>query len=206
MIDREWNALMALLEEGWPGTFPDEAADSYRALLGHRDAGELLMALRTLVEQGARYRPSPAEICAVLNRDVTEPTWAEAYGMIFGPRGVVHDRDTDEALRLGNRLHPFVGAFVRAQGLDRLRQLPLNDPDWGGKERNDLGRQWDQHVERCRARLLEGRTLEALGRRERVELSRFDPAVALKRARADMAQEDHLESGDVAELPRRSVA
>lgn len=205
MTDREWDALMALLEEGWPGTFTDEAADSYRALLGYRDPAELLMALRSLVERGARYRPSPAEICGALNHDVNEPTWAEAYGMLFGPRGVVHVRASEEALKLADRLHPFVGAFVRAQGLDRLRRLPLEDPDWGGKERNDLGRQWDLHVEQCRSRLLEGRTLEALGRRERAELSRFDPGAALQRARAEIR--DELEDrGEVTELPRRSVA
>jgi hypothetical protein len=68
----------------------------------------------------------------------------------------------------------MVRAFVLRQGIERLRHLPLDDPDWGFKRRDELHKAWAAHVE-----AFDGREVAALASGGRGELERLDPLAAL---------------------------
>jgi hypothetical protein len=78
----------------------------------------------------------------------------------------------DAAQRLAER--PIVASFVERQGWDRLRNLPLDDPDWGEKHRKDLEGAWDRHVE-----AFDGREVVALASGGREGLRQLDPLAGL---------------------------
>lgn len=178
MTDQEWDAIASLLEHGWPGGFSEEAGDAYRVFLATRDAGAVLAALQRLVQRGGTFRPSAAEIVAALDPDPGRPTFEEAYAALFGPRGVVHARPDEAAMERAERVHPYLAAFVRVQGLDRLRTIGVDDPDYGAIERHRLREAWDRNVEACDGRVREGRALSALGQGGG-DLRRLDPLAAL---------------------------
>lgn len=193
--DSQWDAFCGLLEEGWPGEFDDAASQAYRTLLDDAEPGAAAAALKRLLYRGNRFRPSAGELLGEIGTDPTRPTFDEAYRLIFGGDGVLRARPkrqagpqiyaserqrqqafNDAATERAATMHPLIGSFVVRQGLDRLRALPLEDPDWGEKTRRDLQRAWEQHVEAC-----EGRDVAALasGRRGRGELAQLDPLAAL---------------------------
>jgi hypothetical protein len=191
--DQTWAMFCALMHRGWPGAFTEEDALAYRVLLDGVDPAEAVGALRRLLHRGARFRPSAAELLGELHADPTRPTFAEAYQLIFGPRGVLRARivggrwDNEADRRAAHRqaieeraagVHPLVGAFVMRQGIDRLRTLPLEDPQWGEKHRRDLERAWEQHVE-----AFDGREVAALAAGSRDGLRQLDPLAALGIAR-----------------------
>lgn len=78
------------------------------------------------------------------------------------------------ALERAAQLHPLVAAFIDRQGIDRLRDLPVNDADWGDRHRRDLQHAWERHVE-----AFDGRQIAALASGRRGELARLDPLAAL---------------------------
>ena len=192
--DETWTMFCALMRRGWPGEFTGADATAYRVLLDGTDPPQVVEALRRLLLRGQRFRPSAAELLGELRADPSRPTFAEAYRLIFGKGGVLRARPAttrwasererlarfDDAARArAAGMHPLVAAFVDRQGLDRLRSLPLEDPDWGEKHRRDLEQQWDTHVE-----AFDGREVAALATgRGRGELERFDPLAALGVAR-----------------------
>lgn len=71
-------------------------------------------------------------------------------------------------------IHPIVRTFVERQGIDRLRFLALDDPDWGEKRRADLERAYHEHVQ-----AFDGREVAALASGGRGELAQLDPLAAL---------------------------
>lgn len=175
MTDLEWETIEALLENGWPGDFTEAQGDAYRVFLSAFPAEALLEALQTLVQTGGTFRPSASEIVQTIRRDPGRPTFDETYRLLFGPRGAVLAGSQTAALAAADRAHPMVGAFIRAQGYDRLRMLLLDDPEWGEAERRRLEQAWDRHTEACDQRLATGRTLESMGRREQIGPRKLDP-------------------------------
>lgn len=195
MTDLEWETIEALLENGWPGDFTEAQGDAYRVFLATHSAEALLEALQTLAQTGSTFRPSASEIVQAVNRDPGCPTFDEAYQLLFGRRGAVLAGSHHAAIAAGDEAHPMVGAFIRAQGYDRLRLLPLDDPDWGGAERRRLEEAWDRHLEACERRLATGRALESMGRREQIGPRKLDPLALLPELRPVV----ELEPGDVIE-------
>lgn len=161
--DQTWAQFCALLDDGWPGDLTPDQANAYRVLLDLADPAEVVGALRRLLYQGHRFRPSAAELLGELRRDASEPTFDEAYRLIFGPGGVLRSRRSVD-------VHPLVTAFIERQGEPRLRALPLDDPEWGHRHRRDLAAAWDRHVTACR-----DRDVAALAAGRRGDLARFDP-------------------------------
>lgn len=134
----QWEAFSALVEEGWPGKFEQSAADAWRVMLDEMEPRHAIETLRQLLLQGHRFRPSLSEFLGAARQDASAPTWDEAYQLVYRCAA----RQT-----VGEDLHPLVASFIERQGLGRLGQLPLDDPDWGEKTRRDLGEAWDRHVE-----------------------------------------------------------
>jgi hypothetical protein len=155
--EKSWDAFCSLLEHGFPGPFPEEAGDAYRALLGDYEPAEIVKALRSLIRKGGRFRPSASEIVGELTTDPTKPTFTEALSAI---RQVVPIRPDSAALDRAERIHPYLAAFIRSAGLDRLRQWPIDDPEYGSVERKRLKDEWDSFVERADERVAHGLALE----------------------------------------------
>lgn len=188
--DQQWHIFVGLVDEAWPGALDDKTARSWRTLLDGINPDVAAEGIRRLLVEGHRFRPSVSEVLAAARRDPTRPTFAEAYQLIYGRRGALAAREPHgvyssegdvrrarRAAQLGRAedLHPLVATFIDRQGVDRLGQIPVNDPDWGEKHRRDLEKAWDQHVDAMDGR--EVATLAAGGRRG--ELARFDPLTAL---------------------------
>lgn len=200
----EWEAFATLLEEAWPGEFDDSAREVYRLLLGDLEPVPAGEALKRLLYSGQRFRPSVAELLAALRDDPGRPTFEEAVLLIFGGAGccgildarpaqrVFYDdeeglepwRSAAQKKRAAERdaidqacraAHPLIGGFVLRQGIDRLRLMPLDDPDHGHFRRRELREAWDAHVGAFDGR--ETAALAAGGRRG--ELGRLDPVAAL---------------------------
>lgn len=189
---QEWDAFAGLLAEAWPGPFDVPSAAAYRVLLDDVAPEHAVAALRGLLYAGHRFRPSVAELLAAMRDDPSQPTWAEAYQLIYGRGGVLRAQptatrwgsegerrrlqDTAAAARAAD-MHALIGGFCRAQGLAYLRSLRVDCPDWGTKHRADLERAWDSYVAAH-----EGREVAALAAGTgRDGLRRLDPLAALGR-------------------------
>ena len=187
--DDQWSVFVTLLRRGWPGEVSTADANAYRVLLDGTDPAIAVEAIRRLLHAGNRFRPSAAELLGAANTDPSKPTFDEAYRMIFGARGVLkarpHQRTFNNAgererayrqaaLDRAAEMHPLIASFVAVQDPSRLRELPLDDPDWGRKHRSDLEDAWNRHVDAT-----DGRQVAALAAGRRGELARFDPLAAL---------------------------
>jgi hypothetical protein len=191
--EERWAMFFELLDKGWPGELDEQDAPAYRVLLGDVDPERIVAGLRRLLHHGARFRPSAAELLAAGRRDPGRPTFPEALRLIFGVRGVLRARpeqrryDTpgerhrlyrDAALQRASLMHPLIGAFVQTQGLDRLRELQLEDPDYGPLRRKELEAEWNAMLERFDERQVAADALP-VGDARRGQLHSFDPLVAL---------------------------
>lgn len=192
--DEEWATFTAVLSRGFAARDPFTDADAavYRLLLDDVDPAAALRSVREIVLEGQALRPKPGEIVERSRRDRGTPTFAEAYRLIFGPRGVLKARpaqrvfadagargraEQQAALDRAASMHPLVAAFVERQGVDRLRGLELDDPDYGPVRRRDLEQAWNEHVE-----AFDGREVAALAAgapRGQAGLHTFDPLAVL---------------------------
>lgn len=175
MTNDEWEGICTLLEAGWPGEFDDVQRLAYRTLLGDMPADQVVEAIRTLTRRGGSFRPSVSELASVAAEDPTKPTFTEALSAI---RRVVPIRPNEAALDAAERIHPYLAAFIRVAGLDRLRQWPIDDPEYGPLERQRLRGEWDRFVERADERITAGLAIEA-PRRQQLGPRRPDFAGAL---------------------------
>lgn len=204
--DDQWELLLSLLEHGFkardPLTPPEIRA--YRILMDRVEPEAATAALQELVLKAQVFRPVPGEIVAQARHDASVPTFDEAFALIFGrggalkarrPAGVYADasamaRADDAAVwaRLEGR-HPLVVAFVQRQGLDRLRQMPVDDPDEGMWRRKELREGWELHVD-----AFDGREVTAIvAGSGREGLRRLDPLAGLPGQLP--ATRDELEAG-----------
>jgi hypothetical protein len=191
--DAQWDAFCTLVEEAWHGEFDDTTRQSWRVLLDGLPPDTVVQGLRRLLLEGWRHRPSVSVLLEAARRDPSRPTFDEAYQLLYGTGGVLRatphrggavltyssERDRQRqydaaALERAAGLHPLIASFVNRQGLDRLRGLRLDDPEWGEKRRHDLERAWNEHVE-----TFDGREVAALASGARGELERLDPLAAL---------------------------
>lgn len=186
----QWETLCLLIEEGWPGEFDDSAAKAWRLFLDDYDAEQVLVAVKSLVARGGRFRPSVAELVAQIRHDPSTPTFEEAYRLIYGARGVLRARPSETSFRDGSamarayhearlarahELHPLVATFVERCTPDWLGALEVNHPDYSELRRKELREAWDRHCE-----AMDGRDVAALASgRRRGELARLDPLAAL---------------------------
>lgn len=221
--DESWAAFTALLRRGFASRDEFTAADErvYRLLLDGVEPPAATRALQELVLTGQALLPKPGEIVARARADRSVPTFEEAFRLIFGPGGVLRARPTvrrwadeterrrlfrDAAFARAAAMHPLIGSFVERQGIDRLREMPVDDTDpdkqrgvWARKE---LREAWDRHLEATDAREV---TAIASGDR-RAGLRRLDPLTAIGAHRdPDVAQLTH-DPDAVPEITEEAVA
>lgn len=211
----EWDSISILLDKGfkWREPFGEVQAAAYNTLLAGHSANEIMGAVRKLVANGQVFGPTPGEIVASIHEDVSVPTFPEFQTMIYGPGGVItagkrgvndlrrsqmaetgsswidqgdQKRALDHAAQAhADRLHQLVGSFVARYGLARLRNLELDDPEYGMLRRKDLEREWGEHVEisghRDAAHIASGDRRGELGRFDPLEYLRQPTAPALGR-------------------------
>lgn len=188
----QWAAFVTMLSRGFAARdpFTDEDAAVYRVLLDGVEPELAHQALRQLVLEGQALRPKPGEIVDRARRDSGRPTFDEAYRLIFGPRGVLAARPSssrwadaaersrafnEAAMERARGMHPLIASFVERQGLDRLRQMPLDDDDYGELRRREMQARWDEHVD-----VSEGREVQALAAGSgREGMRRLDPLAAV---------------------------
>ena len=137
----QWTTFCALLEEWWPGDFDDAARAAWRVALDGMEPDLASETAQRMLLQGRKWRPSVSEFLADARKDPSQPTFDETLILL---RKAMKAADPFE--RLG-REHPLIGSFVQRQGWDRLRLLPLDDPDWGEKTRRELEAKWVEHCD-----------------------------------------------------------
>jgi hypothetical protein len=190
----DWIAVARALLGSWPERVGMWGEDGIAAFIEELQArgvttGAALAAIRSCDEH-QRFPPSAPELAALARRDPSAPTFAESYNAIYGPRGVLRARPpyqdggwsgnelqaaSDElALKRADQCHQLLGAFVRAYGLERLRLLEVDDPDYGEIRRKELRADFEQYVAAN-----EHRELAALAAGRRGSLGRLDPHAAL---------------------------
>jgi hypothetical protein len=203
VTDEEFDQVAAVLQHGWHGDWSAEKAEVYRLVLSGYDAERVRTVLRELLLAGTHWRPAPSELAQALERDPSEPTWAEACEIIFGTGGVL--RASPPRLAAGQTYrtegerwsarreaileraateHPLVAAFV-AQRLEQLRLANVDDPDYGTLERRRLGEDWTEFVAINRGR--DRAALAAGTRRSELGMHRFDPLKALPKLSDELA-------------------
>jgi hypothetical protein len=84
----EWDRIAVVLDYGWPGDFDEVASGAYWAVLGRRPAGDVEAAVRTAVDRGQRFRPTPPELVALIPQRALPPSveaWRDRYEAMYGP-------------------------------------------------------------------------------------------------------------------------
>lgn len=210
----EWEAFGLIMAQCWRGDWTPARERAYGIVLdGYRPA-DVIAVVRRLIREGKSFLPTPSELVgpiAAAEEIVTAaPSWPEVKQMLFGrggvlkvaptPGGYTDARDrarrvAELALTRAESMHPYLHAFVAVQGVDRLRALPVDDPDYGELELKTLGERWAEHVERLRDRERNGVPLLPAGvgdrpRGDRRGLARFDPVAALPQPPATDDQRD----------------
>jgi len=177
--DEQWDKLSSLLEHGFKGEWHPIKARAWRVVLDELDPELVGQALSRLIANGQIWLPTLGEIVKAATDDPSWPSWPDVQVILFGRRGVlwaeperqpvpgtraafesVTETARDRAvLEAAERQHPSVAAFVQAIGPRRLRELRVDDPDWGQKRLDDLKAQWEEHADACRARARAGMPL-----------------------------------------------
>lgn len=180
MTLKEWNRLWALVVALWAPRAKAPSVDQLELSLPLLADVPFEAAQRVVQAWSARgedWPPTAGQIAREYRAadlpalQAGRPTFEEAYRLIYG-RGGLLSRSCDP-----DTIHPLVRSFAVRQGLDRLRVLPVEDPDYGELRRKELREQWDRHVE-----AMEGRELQVLSlpSAERGQgLRQLDPLSAL---------------------------
>lgn len=173
----DWERVLLLLREWFVSKPEDWTADrltGYALGLADFTAEQVGEALRRLRDApGKTFLPRVSEIADAIRTECSDPSWSEAYSLMFDkPGGVIHARaprrvHPDErlaaidtaVLERAEQLPDLVGAFVGAIGPRRLRLWPVDDLQYGRLEIQRLHEEWDEFVERADARRREGRPL-----------------------------------------------
>jgi hypothetical protein len=190
----EWDGFLLLLREWWrarPEDWTDRRVAALAIGLADFTAEQASGALRRLRDAGQKFPPNVGEIANAIHTNRDDPSFTEAYELLFGKGGAVRarpqpgqrfadsadrDRATDLAiLQRAIAQHELVGAFVAAVTPKRLRLLPVDDPDYGELERRRLNEEWNDFVERADARRREGMPLLTAPLAERRELGPAKP-------------------------------
>lgn len=184
----EWIECQAMIVAFWPHArqLTLEQIELQHALVAELDVETARRTITAAAQAGDKFPPAPGEIVAAAREQAhSVPTFAEAYRLIWGRRGLL-SRDCDP-----DTIHPLVRSFAVRQGIERLRMLPVDDPDYGELRRKELEAQWDRHVEAMEGR---ERQVLALPSAERGQgLRKLDPLSAL-----GVSGPRELEAGDTA--------
>ncbi len=165
MTNDEWESCALIIENCWRGSLDDKASAAYYTMLKRFDADEVMFALHALVENGRPFLPAVPEIVAEIRsgQEPPVPAWSEVWPRL---RKALWKPTEAKAVAYVEELHPMVVAFLKAEGWQRLREAPLNDPDYGTLRLRDLEQRWSEFVDVAAARRRQGHALHATGARE----------------------------------------
>lgn len=171
-----------VLDGGWPGDFTTNDEDAYYYLLNDHTATDIMRALKALRHQ--KFRPSASEISNVLTpTKAATPTFDEMFTLLFSQRGALAARDEQSTRERLTKMHPLVESFAERQGIQRLKELPIHDPDNGHWRLKELRHAWAAHLD-----AFEGRELVAIATgTNRDGLRQLDPLTALTSTSPDPA-------------------
>jgi hypothetical protein len=183
----EWDGILSLLDNGWPGDLTAEAGLAYQTLLDDVPTDRIVQGLRQLLHAGHKWRPTAAEILGQARVDPLKPTWQEAQRLIWARGGILKAQPAprgrwidDEKARATNQAvaeriaatHPLVQSFVARITVERLHRVDL-ESEWDRKEMREA---WEQHVEAMESRET---IVLAAGGDPREGLRQLDPLAAL---------------------------
>jgi hypothetical protein len=193
----DWKDVTRALLGTWPNQIAAWGREALAAYCAEVQARGITpdAALAAIRSAGAqqKFPLSVPELAGLARRDPSLPTFDEAFQLIYGSGGVlrarpvyngpIYDADTqrDEAARKRMaEIHPMAASFIERYGLDHLRTLEVDDPEYGELRRRDLRERWDAH---CAA--MEDRAVIAIGRRD--GLRGLDPLAVLRPSAAQIA-------------------
>lgn len=171
----EWDAFCGLLDEAWPGDFDDDTAATWKALLSQVVPQAAVEALKRLLLEGRRFRPSVSELLAEVRADPSQPTFEEMLMLVYRAAA------RDERIAWLAERSSLVSAFVRLQGPERLFTLQLDDPQWGEQRRRELREAWTNFLQTADRREV---AAIASGR----DLRQLDPLASLQIGAGDAAR------------------
>ena len=196
MSAQDWRPVAKAMLGTWPERVTSWGRDGLAAYTAELAARGLtpemaLHGIRTY-DPDADFPPSAAKLAQAARRDPGRPTFDEALVLIrdalkarpprSGPvakyesLGARWAAEHQAVMDRAAESHPLVAAFIARQGVDLLRRLELDDPEYGAVRRRDLAEAWNRHVEAH-----DGREVAALaaGDRRRA-LTHLDPLAALQ--------------------------
>lgn len=201
MSTLDWKPVGTALLGSWPAQVAGwgrEGIAAYVAELERRGVRpeDALGAIRSC---DGEFPPSAGRLAALARRDPSAPSFAEAFTLIFGRGGLLSARPrgafaTDCQRRQAEQqavaqraatLHPLIAGFARAYGVARLRQLQVDEPEYGGIVRRDLQREWEEFVAATDRRHVAALTA---GGDRRDGLRGLDPLAALGAGRRELVQ------------------
>ena len=172
MSESAWRQVARALLGRWPSQVSTWGEDGITAFVEELQADGLEPS--RALEAIRRYRPerdfppSVAAVSKLARQDPDRPTFDEMLAQLYGPGGVFGFK------RSGVTVSPWVLAFVERSGRERLRLLPVDDPDEGKWCRRELERSWSAFLEAT-----EGREVAQIAARSARGLGRVDPLAAL---------------------------
>jgi hypothetical protein len=189
----DWNDVGQALLGSWPqqvAAWGREAIAAYSHELRARGVtpDAALTAIRCCGPE-QKFPPSAPELAGLARRDPSAPTFEEAYTLIYGRGGIIRARpaytggpilepdkarDNAAQARMAN-MHSLIASFVNRYGLNRLRMLEVDHPEYGDLKRRELQAAWDTH---CNA--TEGREIAAVASGRHDGLRSFDPLASIR--------------------------
>ncbi|NBW16019.1 MAG: hypothetical protein EBR82_49345 [Caulobacteraceae bacterium] len=166
MTRDEWETIALLIENCWRGEFDDTRSASYYTLLRSFEHGEVMAALHVLAEQGKPFVPSVPEIVQAVRaaQEPSTPSFSEVWSVL--QRAMRLRLDDDSVAVMEEHCGPVAAAFVKAEGVARLKHIEFWNPDHGELRIKELERRWTDFADRAGQRARLGLALQASGRRE----------------------------------------
>lgn len=148
--DDEWDAVASVLENGYPGSpWTASTSRAYRILLSDFSAMQIIDALKVYNRvEGKGFRPSAKDLVQTIVKNVQKLSWPEVEFWLIGDgktRGVISGSWTQEqVVGAAAQVDPILASFVASRGIAGLAMIPFDDPEWGGKYRRDLQRDYEK--------------------------------------------------------------
>jgi hypothetical protein len=170
ITDDEWEVIASILENGYPGSpWTQTASRAYRVLLSDYSTEQIIAALKVYNRvSGPGFRPSAKDIVQTIVKPVKRLSWPEIELWLVGDgtnRGVISGSWTQEQIvGAAAQVDPVLASYVAARGVAGLAMIPFDDPEWGGKHRRDLQKDYERFCEGADERVARGLELPAAAR------------------------------------------
>lgn len=167
MTDREWTAVVLLLDKGWPQDFGEAEEGAYRAVLRRFDPQVVAQAVGDLAAAGAKFRPSVGEVAAACNAivgnmapgDFDAPSWLEVYPVAERAAYRFMRASAKATQYVRDQLGDVAAAWFANGGREQILGAKLGEDQYAHRNRQDIGKAYDAFVETQRQRAARGLTV-----------------------------------------------